>query len=241
MGYQLMEEQPEKTEVVIDRLFREMESTVTAYGPGAIQIEAERIRIGAKRFVGGTSFFPAGIGLWREDHPHGPAPEYFPRSPIMILGHNWGAVHELAGAHALGWDGRADGSFGPTWNYLRRYLEAAKHLKADKVDETDCFFTNVFVGLQPCQAVGRMNAGRKFKKQCRAFLCKQIEIVKPRLVATLGAEAREQYAISRCTIQSVALLHPSYVSRHYPAGRRDLKAAGEGAKLGAKLDTLNHN
>jgi hypothetical protein len=240
MGYQLMEEQPEKTEVVIDRLFREMESTVTAYGTGAIQIEAERIRIGAERFVDGTSFFPAGIGLWRGDKPHGPAPEYFPQSPIMILGHNWGRARALAVAHRLGWDGRPDGSFGPTWRCLRGYLKAAKHLKADKVDETDCFFTNVFVGLQPRHAVGGMAVTEEFESQCRAFLCKQIEIVKPRLVAILGQDAAPQYRLSGCPTPSVELVHPYFACAGFNAGSCESIVAREGAKLGAALNGLDH-
>jgi hypothetical protein len=186
--------------------------------------------------VDGTSIFPAGIGLWRGGQPGGKAPIYFPRSPIMILLHNWGAVHELAVAHTLRWDGRADGRFGPTWNYLLRFLEASD------VNQMQCFFTNVFVGLQPDQAVGRMNAGREFRRQCRAFLCKQIEIVRPRLVATLGSEPRDQCRMgkSQCPISSVALLHPSYVSRHYPVSERASIVAMESAKLRAALDALNH-
>jgi hypothetical protein len=72
-----MEEQPEKTEVVTDNVFREMESTVTAYDDSVIRIETERLRIDVRRFVDGTAFFPAGIGLWRGPHPGGDAPSIF--------------------------------------------------------------------------------------------------------------------------------------------------------------------
>ena len=78
-----MEEKLEATAVVVADLFERMESTVTAYGPGAVKVH---------RRVDGTAFFPGGIGLWRGLEPYGDALPNFPRRPIMILGHNFDKV-----------------------------------------------------------------------------------------------------------------------------------------------------
>lgn len=216
---------------VIRVLYREMESIVTAYDPirGPINIMEARKNIRKEGPVNGTSTFPAGIGLWRTEEPFGKAPEHFPRSPIMILGHNWGAVHELEDSYEHGCDYPLDGR---TWKYLRLYLKAAK------VCKTDCFFTNALVGLQPCHAIGRMKASREFTKQCRAFLCKQIEIVKPRLVVILGGAAEDQYRRSKCATQSVKVFHPSYVCRHFREGMRDRQVEEQAAKIRRSLDDL---
>jgi len=96
----------------------------------------------------------------------------------------------------------------------------------------------VLVGLQPDQAFGGMRAGREFPKQCRAFLCKQIEIVKPCFVVLLGRESADQYRMSRCTIPSLQLLHPSYVARHFPVPMRPAIVADEAAKLSSKVNAL---
>jgi uracil-DNA glycosylase family 4 len=152
----------------------------------------------------------------------------------MILGHNWGTVRELKVAHARGWDGRANGCFGPSWRGILLYLKVAE------VGETDCFFTNLLVGLQPRHATGRMVVTDEFESQCRAFLCKQIEIVRPRLVATLGKFAADQFRRSECPTPSVALIHPGYACAPYNAGRCESIVKMDGAKLRAALNALDH-
>jgi hypothetical protein len=216
-----MGEQPEKTESVVGKLFEEMETTVTAYCPGAVKVGLR---------VEGTSFFPAGIGLWRDSEPRGKAPIDFPKFPIMILGHNWGTVRELKQAHRNG----TDGMLSPSWKCLLRYLGAAE------VDPEDCFFTNVFVGLQPEKSKGKMCASEEFKTQCRAFLHKQIETVKPRLVATLGADAADQYRQSGCPT-AVELVHPGHACAGYTSQEdRENIIKNEAKKLRDALDLLNH-
>lgn len=223
-----MHEHPAETEVVIGKLLNAMKSTVTAYSEGARKVEAELEKIGVQRFVNGTSFFPVGKGLWRGERPGGDVPFSFPQSPIMILGHNWGAVHELAVAH----ENETDGMNGNTWRILRRYLAVAG------VCESDCFFTNVLVALQPDRSMGSMKAGREFPKQCRSFLCEQIEIVKPRLVATLGSYAADQYRRAKCAKPFVPLIHPSYVCRHFKAERHKDIIKQEADKLSKALFDL---
>ena len=215
-----MEEQLEETPVVVADLFNKMESTVTAYGLGAVKVH---------RRVDGTAFFPGGIGLWRGLEPHGDAPPIFPRRPIMILGHNF---DRIAGLEAS-WVRGVEVMGGATWLILRRYLETAK------VDKLDCFFTNVFVGLQPVKSPGKVIADKNYYEQCRAFLHAQIARVKPRLVATLGIPAEEQYLLSGCQTPYVPLTHPMYP---FTQGRNGEKCAAivvsEAAKLRKALDAL---
>ena len=99
----------------------------------------------------------------------------------MFLGHNFDKVAVLEKSYSRGIE-RMDG---PTWLVLRRYLQMAK------VDEADCFFTNVFVGLQPKRSIGTMVADDEYRRKCRVFLQKQIDRVRPRFVATLGKHAAE--------------------------------------------------
>jgi hypothetical protein len=215
-----MEEQAEETYAVVADLFNEMETTVTAYGPGAVRVH---------RRVDGTAFFPGGIGLWRGTQPHGAAPPHFPFHPIMILGHNFDKVAGLEASWVRG----IELMQGATWLVLRRYLEAAT------VDETECFFTNVFVGLQPIKSPGKVIAEEEYFVQCRAFLHRQIARVKPRLVATLGIPAEHQYRLSGCQTPFVSLAHPMYP---FTLGRNGEKCAAivasEAAKLRDALDVL---
>lgn len=215
-----MEEQLEETAVVVADLFEKMESTVTAYGPGAVKVH---------RRVDGTAFFPGGIGLWRGLEPHGDAPPHFPRCPIMILGHNFDKVAGLEASWVRG----VEMMGGATWLILLRYLEAAK------VDKLDCFFTNVFVGLQTVKSPGKVRADKEYFEQCRGFLHQQVARVKPRLVATLGIPAEEQYRLSGCHTPCVALTHPMYP---FTLGRNGERCAAilasEAAKLRTALDAL---
>jgi hypothetical protein len=210
----------EKTTIVVGDLFTKMESSVTAYGSGAVKVH---------RRVDGTAFFPGGIGLWQGIEPHGDAPSNFPRRPIMILGHNFDKIAGLEASHMRG----VEVMGGATWLILRRYLDVAK------VDKTDCFFTNVLVGLQPIKSTGEMIADDKYYEQCRAFLRYQIARIKPRLVATLGKPAKEQYLLSGCGCPHIALAHPMYP---FTLGRNGEKCAGivahEATKLRTALDAL---
>lgn len=215
-----MDQQPELTTTVVTGLFEKMESAVTAYGPGAVKVH---------RRVDGTAFFPGGIGLWRGLEPHGAAPLCFPPRPIMILGHNFDKVAGLEASWLRGIE-RMNGA---TWLILQRYLDSAS------VDRSKCFFTNVFVGLQPVKSAGKMKADEEYYAQCRAFLQQQIARVKPRLVATLGIPAKEQYLLSGCKTPHVVLTHPMYP---FTLGRNSQKCAAvvamEAAKLRKALDDL---
>lgn len=188
---------------IITDLFDEMKRRVTDYGTGALKIE-DRIE--------GTAFFPGGVGLWRGLSPYGPIPIDFPSAPLMILGHNFDKVSAFRASCGRGIELMEGG----TWLILRRYLESAG------VDLEDCFFTNIYVGLQPVSSRGAMEASEVFKEQCRAFLHYQVEKTRPRLIAILGIPAAEQFRLSGCTTSHIELNHPSYA---FQCGRNGEKCS----------------
>jgi uracil-DNA glycosylase len=147
----------------------------------------------------------------------------------MILGHNFDKVAGLEASCKRG----IELMNGATWLILRRYLEEAD------VDFSECFFTNVFVGLQPVKSPGEVIADKTYYEQCRTFLNWQIEKIEPRLVATLGIPAEEQYRARNCLTPYVSLVHPMYP---FTLGRNSERCAAivatEAAKLRKALDAL---
>jgi hypothetical protein len=166
-----------------------MEVMVRSYGPGALKV---------KGTVDGTSFFPGGAGLWRGTKAHGVMPALFPNNPVMILGHNFDSEKGHKGSVERGVERMSQG----TWKYLLEYLELAS------LEPSECFFTNVFVGLQPVAAEGKMYASDAYYQECRQFLMRQIEAVRPRIIAILGADASEQFQLIRAAVSEVELRHP---------------------------------
>jgi uracil-DNA glycosylase len=60
------------------------------------------------------------------------------------------------------------------------------------LERSECFFTNAYVGLKEGeQPTGRFPGANdaRFRRWCQAFLVEQIEVMKPRVVATLGIDA----------------------------------------------------
>jgi hypothetical protein len=71
------------------------------------------------------------------------------------------------------------------WLTLEEYLTGAK------VERSDVFLTNYYMGLRPGSAVGEMASlgGPHFAAQCRRFFNEQIRIIDPSLVIVLGNHA----------------------------------------------------
>jgi uracil-DNA glycosylase family 4 len=178
---------------VIDELLDAMNAIVKDYGILP--------RTGASRdeLIAGTACFPGGSGLWRGADAFGPLPDFFPESPIMFVAHNFDSENAYRRSRSRGTE-LVHAGF---WKNLRAYLDGAG------VSPERCFFSNVLMGLQPGSAVGRMPASKTFATECRRFLERQIEIVKPGIIATLGAEAKSELAKINCGIEKVNLVHPS--------------------------------
>jgi hypothetical protein len=187
-------------------------------------------------YLRGTAFFSTAAGLVIAD-PSGPLPP-FPFGGIMFVGHNLDS--ETAFLRRLA-SGRAHaGRDRPmlTWRNLYRLLERAS------VSPEDCFFTNAYVGLKAGDEPTGTFPGASdptFSAWCRSFLNEQMAVMRPRVVASLGTDARQFVAtmapelaawaprpnpppgvvrthLGGVSATAVALLHPS--GYHGSLGRR---------------------
>jgi uracil-DNA glycosylase len=159
----------EKKEIAIfERLWQEMRSAVSPFPEGIADVP-EPIR--------GTAFFPGGLGLWLHENGLGESPI----GQIMIVGQDFNSegVYEQARR-----DGTEVGS-SATWKALQKLLPASG------ISLSQCFFTNLYMGLRK----GGSEAGtfpgardRRFVQRCLAFFIKQLEVVRPKLILTLGVE-----------------------------------------------------
>jgi hypothetical protein len=127
--------------------------------------------------VAGRGFFPGACGLFEAKRG-----QPWPRLPdrgVMVLGHNYDSVRNFERFVAAGEESLAV----PTWRELVSLLPAVG------IAPDECFFTNFFIGLIPAESgVGVFpGAGNsEFVGRCLAFLGRQLEIVRPRLVLVLG-------------------------------------------------------
>lgn len=136
-------------------------------------------------YLGGTAFFSAAAGHIVADDD-GPLPP-FPFGGVMFVGHNLDSdaafQRRLASGHAHGDPERPM----LTWRNLYRLLMAAD------IPGANCFFTNVYVGLKAGDdPTGRFPGADdpEFRAWCQDFLEEQIRVMRPKVVATLGSDAR---------------------------------------------------
>jgi Uracil DNA glycosylase superfamily len=198
---------------VLDELRRKMDEIITSYPPHIYKIEAP--------FVVGTAFFPGGCGLWCGLAPFAPAPQRFPETPVMFVGHNYAGAEAFRRLRAKGGEG------GFWWRdiVLPLLLEAG-------IDPTQAFFTNALMGLKDGASLGSMNASRQFEAECALFLREQIEIVRPSVVIAFGGDA---YSRVRAVDESaVKCVHPS-AREFIPLGTRRQRVSERGAELRSAL------
>ena len=150
------------------RLFRELKQQVTHYPSGVCEV---------RRQIQGTSFFPGGIGLWRE--PVRPTLPAFPVGGVMIVGQDFDSESGYNKSAQRG----HESTVSPTWKNLLEFLEKIP------ICRRQCFFTNAFMGLR----VQGRNTGRfpgqndaQFVQGCRRFFLRQFELQQPSLLISLG-------------------------------------------------------
>jgi hypothetical protein len=179
--------------------------------------------------IDGTACFPGGAGLWRGDVYGGPLPIYFPERCVMFISHNFDSIeaHDEAQQNK----GEVKSTY---WNNLQGFLRGAGPL-----DPTGCFFTNALMGLKPEGASGQMPGSEKYKEQCRRYLSRQMDIVNPGAVVTLGGEARIEYRKSlklqgvRPRMIGAGVMHPSTRPKdRRPDYKTWLSAQGEEIRRG---------
>ena len=213
MGYRMQD-----ASSIVGDLFEQMDRTVTAYGPGVVKVD---------KCVNGTAFFPGGTGLWRGLTPMGAIPPRFPQRGVLVLAHNFDSAARLDTFCKNGVEPMGIG----TWLMLREYLRLAR------LGPEDCFFTNIYVGLQPLASRGELKVSDIFREQCRDFFHYQVERTKPSLIAVLGIPARKEFSLSCCKTDHVELDHPSYAAQCGATPKRDSVVARAAAKLSNALDT----
>jgi uracil-DNA glycosylase len=127
--------------------------------------------------IAGTAFFPGGFGLWNTQ-PH-TLPPPVPVGGVIIVGHNF---ESEAGFHRS-FQRAGENLKSPTWRTLLAFL------KQIGIPPEQCFFTNAYVGLLAGdRATGPFPGAqdRDFMCRCRTFLLKQLQLIQPRLILTLG-------------------------------------------------------
>ncbi len=199
---------------VIQELLTEMETLVRSYHPTVVTTGRT-----LDELIGGTAFFPGGSGLWRGVSPFGPMPAHFPEAPLMFIAHNFDSIRAHDKSKIKGGEG------GSTfWRNLLGYLQHAN------VNPGNCFFTNALMGLKPGSAVGDMPTVPGYEEECRQFLVRQIEIVKPSVIVALGQKAGKRVGVVRPAVPWVVLLHPS-ARELVPLATRDERIAAQGKVL----------
>ena len=156
-----------KTIRTIEELF-ELLDQLKSYPDGVIKIPGR---------IGGTAFFPGGLGLWNVK-PH-TSPPPMPVGGSLIVGHNFDSEVGFQRSFQQG----SENLNGATWRPLLAFLQQVG------IHPEHCFFTNAYVGLRAGnRAMGTFAGARDpdFVRWCRSFLLEQIRLMQPRLILTLG-------------------------------------------------------
>jgi hypothetical protein len=180
---------------VISELLAEKQRIVTQLPPLVTDTD-NRI----EDLISGTAVFPGGSGLWRGSGFHGALPKYFPDCPIMIIGHNFDSATGYNNSKLRGGESQSPHAF---WGVLLAYLKSAE------LDPTNCFFTNVLMGLKLGSATGPMPPSAVYEEQCLLFLQTQIQILRPRFIITLGGDASKRVNKIRLPVAWYQAMHPS--------------------------------
>lgn len=152
-----------------EQLWSEIRAAVSPFPSGVLDVPAP---------IRGTAFFPGGLGLWFEENA---AIFPFPDGQIMVVGQDFNSAVTYERAWKIGTEVESSA----TWRGLRTLL-LASGVSLDR-----CFFTNVYMGLRDGgPETGKFPGARDkhFTQRCITFFRRQLEIVRPRLILTLGLE-----------------------------------------------------
>jgi hypothetical protein len=216
---------PRLSREVIEELLDEMNRVVVDY-PSRVERTGKTIT----ELIEGTACFPGGTGLWRGDVYAGALPLHFPERPILFIGHNFDSIS--AHARAKENKGEVKSVF---WNNLKGFLKDAGNL-----DPAECFFTNALMGLKSDKPDGTMPGCTGYQEQCQTFLLRQIEVVAPKAIVTLGRDAaiqrRKAHRLSNsvAVIKFVEIMHPSARPKDQRPNHREWMAI-QGQKIRSLL------
>jgi hypothetical protein len=203
------------------------------------------------------SFFPGGRGYKGRS---------FPQSSVMLIGHNFDTD---IGFYSSVKRGAEDDRKMKTWVNLK-----GSFLPSADIGEEECFFTNFYLGAivhpepkpgakQKTTNTGEFRCSQLYRSSCVKALRRQVEIVRPKVIALLGvnvppvfAEAFPAYA-PHCgsdiaetqrkqpagghALQLLRDLSVRVVCLVHPANPRSLEShCVQGALLGAAVKSSRH-
>ena len=155
-------------ENLAEELWQQMSKAVSPFPEGVVDVPEP---------IPGTAFFPGGYGLWLEENVRPP----FPTGQIMVVGQDFNSEKAYKKARDAG----TEVNLSSTWDILKKILPASG------VSLEDCFFTNLYMGLREGgPEAGRFPGARDkdFVERCIKFFKHQLEVARPKLILTLGAE-----------------------------------------------------
>lgn len=130
-------------------------------------------------FSKSKKFHPETIGYWNDAYKNYNA-------KLMIVGQDWGSegyLKKWIEKHNGKIPNPYDESNNPTFRNLMYYLEEAK------IDKKDIYLTNAVLCLRKGESMSENKPKKIHFKNCSPFLKRQIEIIQPKIIATLGLEA----------------------------------------------------
>lgn len=127
-----------------------------------------------------------GIGYWTDAFPDFDA-------NLMIVGQDWGDIKTVLKF------GRTPEPYcepgNPTWENLMFFLKEAGFEAADGAyDFKDIYLTNALLCARNGKMTGDKNIKSEYFDNCFPFFNKQIDIIKPKIIATLGKMVFDVFA-----------------------------------------------
>ena len=195
-----------------EKLWDEMSRTFPPYPTGVVPVP-ERIH--------GTAFFPGGLGLWIDEL--GKTEPNIPE--VMVVGQDFNTLASYEIARGKG----SEVNSSQTWRNIEKVFPMLG------LSLRNCYFTNFYMGLRergPETGIFPGARDPKFVQRSARFFERQLEVMRPKLIVTLGmaplaAVGRHifqvpiQRVLSKCvdvyrdlpaahgSVALVALTHPS--------------------------------
>jgi uracil-DNA glycosylase family 4 len=149
-----------------EALWDEMSRTFRSYPNGVVPVPGP---------INGTAFFPGGLGLLLDEscEPHSDA------APVVVVGQDFNTVATYEIARQKG----SEFDTSQTWRNMRTVFPQLG------LSIRKCFFTNFYMGLRECGPETGPFPGardRNFVLCCARFFERQIEVIRPQLIVTLG-------------------------------------------------------
>jgi len=149
-----------------ERLWAEMSETFPPYPKGVVPVP-ELIR--------GTAFFPGGLGLWLDEH--GSAEPDTPE--VMVVGQDFNTLASYENARKAGSETKTS----RTWQNIEKIFPKLG------LSFRHCFCTNFYMGLRengPETGIFPGARDPEFVRRSARFFERQLEVMKPKLIVTLG-------------------------------------------------------